>query len=124
VEFPGHGGPEVEKSPESFWIPLPIVRGLLLEKGLRVEPAERLEFAADIVVHRRELGGIGRAAVLPSDITQLYLEAGDTANAMDWLEKAFDYGDPNLPYLRLPIYDPLRTDPRFQALLRRMGLPQ
>ena len=64
------------------------------------------------------------AAVLPSDITQLYLEAGDTANAMGWLEKAFDYRDPNLPYLRLPIYAPLRTDPRFQALLRRMGLPQ
>jgi Tfp pilus assembly protein PilF len=63
------------------------------------------------------------AAVLPSDIAQLYLVAGDTAHAMDWLERAFDDRDPNLPYLRLPIYDPLRTDPRFQALLRRMGLP-
>jgi hypothetical protein len=43
---------------------------------------------------------------------------------MDWLEKAFDYRDPNLPYLRLPAYDPLRADPRFQSLARRLGLPQ
>ena len=64
------------------------------------------------------------ASVLPSDIAQLYLEAGDTTNAMDWLERAFDYRDPNLPYLRLPAYDPLRADPRFQSLARRLGLPQ
>ena len=43
---------------------------------------------------------------------------------MDWLDRAFEYRDPNLPYLRLPIYDPLRADPRFQSLVRRMGLPQ
>ena len=46
------------------------------------------------------------------------------AASLDWLEKAFDYRDPNLPYLRLPAYDPLRTDPRFQALVGRLGLTQ
>ena len=64
------------------------------------------------------------ASVLPSDVAQLFLQAGETATAMDWLDRAFEYRDPNLPYLRLPIYDPLRADPRFQSLVRRMGLPQ
>jgi tetratricopeptide (TPR) repeat protein len=64
------------------------------------------------------------APVLPSDVAQLFLQAGETATAMDWLDRAFEYRDPNLPYLGLPIYDPLRADPRFQSLVRRMGLPQ
>jgi hypothetical protein len=43
---------------------------------------------------------------------------------MDWLEKAFEFHDPNLPYVGFePIWDPLRSDPRFQDLLRRMNLP-
>jgi adenylate cyclase len=58
------------------------------------------------------------------DVAQCVLYAGDTARALDWLEKAYEMRDPNMPYLGvLPIYDPLRSDPRFQALLRKMGLP-
>ena len=52
-----------------------------------------------------------------------YLDAGDYEQAIDWLEKAYEERDPNLPYIGLPLYDPLRSDPRFQDLLRRIGLP-
>ena len=61
--------------------------------------------------------------VLPTDIVNFYVEAGENAKALEWLETAFEVHDPSLPYLGLPFYDPLRSDPRFQDLLRRMNLP-
>ena len=60
----------------------------------------------------------------PTDIAQLYLEAGEKAQALEWLEKGVEVRDPNMPYLGIPYYDRLRSDPRFQALLRRMNLPK
>lgn len=61
---------------------------------------------------------------LPIDAAWMHLLAGDTPHALDWLERAYESRDPNLPYLlAYPIYDPLRSEPRFQALVRRMGLP-
>jgi serine/threonine-protein kinase len=57
------------------------------------------------------------------DIAGNYLLAGDTTRALDWLEKACDDHEPGLPYINcFPLYDPIRSDPRFQALLRRMNL--
>ena len=47
-----------------------------------------------------------------------------SGKALEWLERGFEIRDPNMPYLGLPIYDPLRSDPRFQDLLRRMNLPE
>ncbi len=60
-------------------------------------------------------GGLG--------IANRYLDAGDYDLAIDWLEKAYEEHDPNLPYIGMPLYAPLSSDPRFQDLLRRMGLP-
>ncbi len=53
-----------------------------------------------------------------------YLAAGNNDRALEFLEKAYEEHDPNLPYLGNPLYDPLRSDPRFQDLLRRMILPK
>jgi len=58
-------------------------------------------------------------------IARRYVDAGKYDTAINWLERAYEDRDPNLPYLPvLPFYDPLRNDPRFQDLLRRIGLPQ
>jgi serine/threonine protein kinase len=62
--------------------------------------------------------------VLPTDVAGLYMRAGDSAQALEWLEKGLEARDPNMPYVNvLPTYDTLRSDPRFQDLLRRMNLP-
>jgi TolB-like protein len=60
-------------------------------------------------------GGLG--------IANRYLDAGDYDLAIDWLEKAYEEHDPNLPYIGMPLYAPLSSNPRFQDLLRRMNLP-
>jgi tetratricopeptide (TPR) repeat protein len=57
------------------------------------------------------------------DISNGYLEAGDYDLAINWLEKAYEDHEPNLPYISLPVYEPLRSYPRFQDLLRKMNLP-
>jgi serine/threonine protein kinase/tetratricopeptide (TPR) repeat protein len=63
--------------------------------------------------------------VSPADIAILYVDAHEYDKALDWLERGFEVRDPNLPYIDLFSSDPLlRSDPRFQDLLRRMNLPE
>ncbi len=65
----------------------------------------------------------GTANVNPTDVANLYLEANEKTQALDWLEKGFEMHDPNLPYIGQPIYESLRAEPRYQNLLRRLNLP-
>jgi TolB-like protein/DNA-binding winged helix-turn-helix (wHTH) protein/Tfp pilus assembly protein PilF len=54
-----------------------------------------------------------------------YIALGDKDRAFFWLEKAYTQHSNALTWLKVsPIYDPLRSDPRFQDLLRRVGLAQ
>ncbi len=63
--------------------------------------------------------------VTPWQIGTLYTRAGKKDKALDWLEKAFEARDVNVPYLSVdPLFDDLRSDPRFQNLLRRLNLPE
>ena len=57
-------------------------------------------------------------------MANLYLHAGEGARALEWLERAYEARDPNMPYIRGPQWDSVRADPRFQDLMRRVGLPQ
>ena len=66
-----------------------------------------------------------RSYVTPWQVATLYTRAGMKEEALDWFEKAYDAHDPNMPYLSVdPIFDDLRDHPRFQAILKRMGLAQ
>jgi TolB-like protein/DNA-binding winged helix-turn-helix (wHTH) protein/Flp pilus assembly protein TadD len=58
-----------------------------------------------------------------SEIAEIYSALGDTDQAMNWLEKCFkERFNPSV--LMRPGFDPLRSDPRFKDLLRRIGLPR
>jgi tetratricopeptide (TPR) repeat protein len=80
--------------------------------------AEAMKRGAEALVARLQ-----ETFFLPSDIAMFYIMAGEKDKAIEWLEKGLEIHDPALPYLGLPCDDGIRSDPRFQSILRRMNLP-
>jgi len=63
--------------------------------------------------------------VTPAALVNVYVGIGDKDRAFEWLEKAYQERSNYLAFLKvLPIADPLRSDPRFADLVRRVGLSQ
>jgi TolB-like protein/DNA-binding winged helix-turn-helix (wHTH) protein/Flp pilus assembly protein TadD len=58
-----------------------------------------------------------------SEIAVIYAALGDKNQAMTWLEKGYEERF-NPGVLLRPGFDPLRSDPRFQELMHRIGLGQ
>jgi TolB-like protein/Flp pilus assembly protein TadD len=62
--------------------------------------------------------------VRPSEVATIYALLGRKEDAFMWLEKAFEERSPYLLMLKVdPTIKSLRSDPRFDNLLRRMKLP-
>jgi serine/threonine-protein kinase len=54
-----------------------------------------------------------------------YIGVGNNDKAMVWLERAYAKHSSSLSAIKVdPTYDPVRGDPRFQDLVRRIGLAQ
>ena len=61
----------------------------------------------------------------PFRLAYVHIGLGETDVAFDWLEKAVEARDWQLGMLKVePAFDGLRSDPRFAALLERVGLPR
>jgi TolB-like protein/tetratricopeptide (TPR) repeat protein len=66
-----------------------------------------------------ELGKTDNNFIQQADI---HAQVGDTEQAMACLDQAFELGDPGFTQMLVdPFLDPLRDDPRFAALLRKVG---
>jgi hypothetical protein len=58
-------------------------------------------------------------------IAIVYTALGERDHALLWLEKDFQIKDAALVWINVdPGHDNLRTDPRFQDLVRRMNFPE
>jgi TolB-like protein/Tfp pilus assembly protein PilF/predicted Ser/Thr protein kinase len=61
----------------------------------------------------------------PAFIGFIYAAMGDKDQAFAWLEKGYKEKSDSIQYLKTShMVDPLRSDPRYADMLKRMGLPQ
>jgi hypothetical protein len=62
--------------------------------------------------------------VPPYNIALIYAGLGDKDETMNWLERGYEQRDPKMVFLKVePKWHELRDDPRFQALIKKVGLP-
>ena len=66
-----------------------------------------------------------RVYVSPVSIAMLHAALGDPERALEWLQTAYDGKDDSLLGLNVhPFWDSIRSDPRFIALLEKIGFPK
>ena len=79
--------------------------------------ADALRLLAELK-RRKEAGYVPAAAFVNA-----YLGLGDNDEAFAWLEQGYREQSNILQWLKVhPYFDPLRSDPRFKDLVRRVGL--
>jgi serine/threonine protein kinase len=73
-----------------------------------------------------ELKQVAKQQYVPAPgIALIYAGLGEKDQAFDWLEKGYEEHSFQMQHLNIePRWDSLRSDPRFQDLVRRIGLPQ
>jgi tetratricopeptide (TPR) repeat protein len=76
--------------------------------------------AAEVLKAQRK-----RAYVPPSRIAEFYAEMGDKEHAFEWLNIGLQEHGADMLALKTDFsLDPIRSDPRFAELVRKVGLPQ
>ncbi len=61
--------------------------------------------------------------VPPTIFAILYFALEEIDQGFDWLKRALEVHDPGLIWLGVhPLYDSVRSDPRFTAMLKKIGL--
>jgi TolB-like protein/DNA-binding winged helix-turn-helix (wHTH) protein len=73
-----------------------------------------------------ELKARARLHYVPGSLfVDAYIGLGEKNRALGWMERAYEEHVQEMVYIKAyPGWDPLRTEPRFQALVRRMNFPQ
>ena len=82
-------------------------------------PRGAMRAMADEMAARSKMGHVD-----PFKVSSTYAQAGEVDQAIEWLEKAVERGSPELIYVGLrPDFDLLRSDPRYEILMQKFGLP-
>jgi TolB-like protein/DNA-binding winged helix-turn-helix (wHTH) protein/Tfp pilus assembly protein PilF len=120
-----------------------VVKGMYQEAIAELQKAQALEggdhFTLAVLAHAYGRSGQRKEAlklikelerraknesIPPLPLAWAYAGLGDKEKAFAWLEKAYAERRGALFYLNVePLFEPLRSDARFQDLVRRVGLP-
>jgi TolB-like protein/class 3 adenylate cyclase len=93
-----------------------------LDRGYQASGSKGAVREAARVLAARHLKNPASGRML--SIAGLYSRAGVKDSAFVWLEAAFRERLPGLLHVPIePVYDNIRSDPRYKALLRKIGLP-
>lgn len=106
------------------------------QRASRINGDTAVVAALDEVYQRSGYGGYLRARIDSLERTSkagavpnlllahLYARSGDRSQVLHHLERAYDEDDPWLVNVRVdPAFEPVRSDPRFRNLMRRLDLP-
>jgi eukaryotic-like serine/threonine-protein kinase len=97
----------------------PEVVDALTDGSAKAGYGEAMRRGADVLADR-----FSRSYVPPTRVARLYSFAGEKDLALQWLERGYEERDFEIVYLRdQPAWENLRPDPRFTALVQRMGFP-
>jgi len=87
-------------------------------KMLAGQPNEFSQRLADLIA------ALPMSYAPPSAIANALFSAGRVDEGFQWLQHAYNERTNNMVYLGVePVYDRVRDDPRFQAMMRSVGLP-
>jgi len=81
--------------------------------------------AYEEILRQLEVKLLSDFIINPVTIASKYHMVGQDDKAMDWIEKGFELGDPNMPYIGTGYYNMfhLYDNPRFIGVLEKMKLP-
>ncbi len=89
--------------------------------GLEYAMTGNREQAREVIEQRKRMSA--HIYVSPAKTATIYAVLGDKRTALDLLEKAYEDRDRNLVWIKVDRnYDSLRSEPRFIALLKKVGL--
>lgn len=112
--------PDAEKHAQ--WMlakfPSPFTDFLLsLASSCRGDPAGARKYLEHAAAYK------GSAFVSPYQLALGYSYSGEKEKAMSYLLKSADLREPQVLYIKFdPLFDPIRADPRYLALERKIGL--
>jgi TolB-like protein/DNA-binding winged helix-turn-helix (wHTH) protein/Flp pilus assembly protein TadD len=109
----------------------------LLERGLALDPDRplkigRLAYGYSLAGQRKAASeGLARLTSISREryvsainFATIWIGLGDTGKALEWLEKGVEERATEMIFLKTdPRFDPLRSEVRFQQVLRRMNFP-
>jgi len=107
---------EVSTDSVSRWLAIVVLGHAYARMGRRADAEQQIAQLQDLAKTRY---------IRPYYIASIYAALGDKDNAFAELERSFQERDVYLNRINGdPFMDPLRQDPRFADLLKRMGMPQ